>query len=78
MRSSHKEIIAYDEMNCKTEKYRALESQGVNWDGTTTADIHKTDAVDATFDDTADDLVLQNIARKRQRPPRASGALHSL
>ena len=47
VRSSHKEIIAYDEMNCKTEKYRALESQGGKLGRHDHRGIHKTDAVDA-------------------------------
>jgi hypothetical protein len=64
VRSSHKEIIAYDEMDCKTEKYRSLESQGVNWDGTTTQIFRTPMPWTPTFDDTADDLVLQQYCKE--------------
>lgn len=34
--SSHKAITAFDEFDCRDEKYRSLQVQGVNWDDTTT------------------------------------------
>ncbi len=32
--SPHKEIISFEEINCRTEKYRSLQSQSIGWDGT--------------------------------------------
>jgi hypothetical protein len=64
VRSSHKELIGYDEMNCVTEKYRTLESQGVNWDGTTTAIFTRPTPWMTIYNDTADDRVRENYCKE--------------
>jgi hypothetical protein len=69
VRSSHKEIVAYDEMNCKTENYRALESQGLNWDGTTTQIFTRPTPWTPAFNDTADDRMLLNFCKEAAKAP---------
>jgi hypothetical protein len=64
VKSSHKEIITYDEMNCKTEEYRALESQGINWDGTATRIFTRPTPWNPVFNDTADDTILRNYCKE--------------
>lgn len=64
VRSSHKEIIGYDEMNCKTEEYRSLESQGVNWDGTTTKVFTRPTPWTPVYDGTADDVILRDYCKE--------------
>jgi hypothetical protein len=64
VRSSHKEIVGYDEMNCKTEAYRSLETQGVNWDDTTTRIFTRPTPWTPAFNDSADDRMLQNFCRE--------------
>ena len=39
--SNQKEIIAFEEFDCTQDRYRSLEVQGLNWDGTTTQIFRK-------------------------------------
>jgi hypothetical protein len=64
VRSSHKEIVALDEMDCKGEKYRSLESQGINWDGTPTVVWKKPTPWTPIYDDSADDRILRDYCKQ--------------
>ncbi len=63
IRSSHKEIITYDEVNCEAGKYRSLETQLVNWDGTTTDIFRKPTPWTTVFEATVDDLLLHDYCK---------------
>ena len=67
MTSSHKEIITYDEMNCKDEKYRSLETQLVNWDGTTTDIFRRPTPWTTIYEETADDLILHDYCKEADK-----------
>ncbi len=62
--SSQKEIVSLDEINCKTEKYRSLELQGVNWDDTTTVIYKRPTPWNTIYTDTADEYFLDNFCRR--------------
>ena len=70
MKSSHKEIVTYDEMDCKNETYRSLELQGVKWDGTLTEIFRKPTPWMPCFDNTADDRVLENYCKEAAKAPK--------
>lgn len=69
VKSSHKAIISYDEVNCTTEKYRALETQGINWDDTTTKIFTTPTPWTPVFENTADELLLQDYCKEAQKAP---------
>ncbi len=67
--SNQKEIIAFEEFDCTQDRYRSLEVQGLNWDGTTTQIFRKPSPWTPIFPDMADDYFLDNYcgaAKKAQ------------
>jgi hypothetical protein len=61
---SLKEITSYDEMDCKTEKYRTLELQGVNADDTKTEIFRKPGPWNTVYQDSADEYFLRKFCRE--------------
>jgi len=66
--SSQKEIVSYDEIDCRDEKYRSLELQGVNWDDSTTIIYKRPTPWTPIFTDTADEYFLDTFCRGVQPP----------
>jgi hypothetical protein len=62
--SSQKEITSFDEIDCRTEKYRSLELQGLNWDDTTTIIYKRPTPWTPIFTDTPDYYFFNNFCRR--------------
>jgi hypothetical protein len=59
-----KEITTYDEIDCRTEKFRTLELQGTNADGTTTDIFRRTSPWSLIFQESADEYFLNNFCKE--------------
>jgi hypothetical protein len=59
-----KEITSYDEIDCKNERYRTLELQGINTDGTKTDIFRKPSPWSAIFLESADEYFLNNFCKE--------------
>jgi hypothetical protein len=71
--SSQKEITSFDEIDCRTQKYRSLELQGVNWDDTTTIIYKRPTPWNTIFGDTPDEYFLDNFCRKTPTGDKVQG-----
>lgn len=59
-----KEIIALDEIDCKNEKYRSVQSQGVRQDGSTTEMYVTPSPWYTIYDESADDFFLNTSCKE--------------
>jgi hypothetical protein len=66
--SSHKEIVSFDEIDCKNDKYRSLEVQALNWDDTPTPIYRKPSPWTNIYQDTPDEYFLDNFCRRSAGP----------
>lgn len=59
-----KEIVSFDEIDCKTEKYRSLQTQGVRQDDSTTEMYVTPSPWYVIYDDSADDFFLNTSCKE--------------
>ena len=59
-----KEITTYDEIDCKTERFRTVELQGINADGTATNIFRRTSPWNPIFQESADEYFLNNFCKE--------------
>jgi hypothetical protein len=64
--SSQKEIVSFDEIDCRTDRYRTLELQGLNWDDTKTMIYKRPTPWTNIFENTPDEYFLGKFCN---RPP---------
>jgi hypothetical protein len=64
--SSHKEIVSLDEFDCREEKVRSLQVQGLNWDDTTTPIYQRPTPWAIVYTNTADDYFVLNYCRRAE------------
>ncbi len=65
--SSHKEIIAFDEFDCRNDQYRSLELQAVNWDGTATEIFRRPSPWGPAYQGTADEYIMDNYCGEAKK-----------
>jgi hypothetical protein len=65
--SNMKEIVAFDEFDCREGQYRSLEVQGLKWDGTSTEVFRKPSPWSLIYEGTADDYFLNTYCSQTQK-----------
>jgi hypothetical protein len=63
-KSSHKVITSLDEIDCRNERFRSLEVQGLSWDDTTTPVYKRPTPWVPIYTDTPDDYFLIHYCRQ--------------
>lgn len=58
-----KEITSFDEIDCRTDKFRSLELQGVNYDDTKTVIFKKPSMWSTIFQDSADEYITNQFCK---------------
>ncbi len=66
-RSELKEIISFDEIDCKTEKYRSSQTQGVRQDGSTTEMFVKPSPWITIYQGSADEYFLDTSCKEAKK-----------
>ena len=59
-----KEITSYDELDCRTEKFRTLELQAINPNGTTTEIFRRPSPWNTVYQQSADEYILNNFCKE--------------
>jgi hypothetical protein len=62
--SSQKEITSFDEIDCRMDRFRSLELQGLNWDDTTTAIYRRPAPWSKIYSETPDELIEGKLCRQ--------------
>ena len=65
--SSHKEIVTFDEFDCRNNQYRSLELQGVNWDGTATEIFRRPSPWGPAYQGTAEEYVMDTFCGEAKK-----------
>ena len=65
--SNMKEIVAFDEFDCRDGRYRSLEVQGLKWDGTATEVFRKPSPWGPIYEGTAEVYFLDNYCGQAQK-----------
>jgi hypothetical protein len=62
--SSQKEITSFDEIDCRMDRFRSLELQGLNWDDTTTAIYRRPAPWSKIYSETSDEVFEDKVCRQ--------------